>query len=66
MSSNLDPFRWLLGGPGRHCDPNEAQKFNFYVLDVFPNKNALYFLRFCLSYEKDFKKLQRGNLGQTV
>ena len=73
MKSNLQPFRWLFGGPGLHCGPNHAPKLNLDILDIFPKRNpfisvdyALYFLRFCLSFEKDFEKLQRWNLIQTV
>ena len=39
MTSNLDPFRWLFGGPGLPCGPNGTPKLNFDVLDVFLVRN---------------------------
>ena len=73
MIYNLDLFWWLFEGPGLHCGPNHAPKLNFDVLDIFPNRNpvisvdyALHFLRFWLSFEKDFEKLLHGDLVQKV
>ena len=73
MTSNLEPFRCLFGGPGLHCGPKNAPEFNFDVLGTFPKRNPvipvdyeLYFLGYWLSFEKDFEKSQRWNLIQTV
>ena len=38
MSSNVDPFRCLFGGPDPHSDPNDTKKLDFDVLGTFAKR----------------------------
>ena len=60
MTSNLDPFKWLFGGPGLRCGPNDALKLNFDVVAVFSKRNPVISTDFAHPLERISRSCSAG------